>query len=302
MKFLFDIDGNAYELELSKNETKQLEYRQGKFAKVSIHKIGKEPTEDSIGNAYLRIEFGDGNVWKSKDAVIAKIQPMKATNKTYNLYVLANSVWDADDYLNGRNCNPHYTDLYLYATREEAEKKASELDFNNDIYNDGYIYTDSLTEDEILELTGFDSIEDFDEALAEPYSTQFHVKNFGENEKGEVARAIIEKSGIGNPVTCNNYDFKKSLEGCILVFWAWERYIGYARKCIEIRWAENGETEELLAKQDKVNAAQCDILLTAEEVKNARDIKEAVRDAMEMDSWKWQNESYVESQIEDFEI
>ena len=72
MKFLFDIDGIAYELELRKGETKQLEYKKGRFAKVSIHQIGKEPTENSIGNAYLRVEFDNGNVWPHKDAVIAK--------------------------------------------------------------------------------------------------------------------------------------------------------------------------------------------------------------------------------------
>ena len=72
MKYLFDIDGIAYELELSKGETKQLEYKKGRFAKVSIRQIGTEPTEDSLGNAFLRVEFDNGNVWHSKDAVIAK--------------------------------------------------------------------------------------------------------------------------------------------------------------------------------------------------------------------------------------
>ena len=72
MKLLFDIDGKCYELELSKGETKQLEYKEGRFAKVSIHQIGKEPTENSIGSAYLRVEFDNSNVWHSKDAVIAK--------------------------------------------------------------------------------------------------------------------------------------------------------------------------------------------------------------------------------------
>lgn len=73
MKLLFDIDGIAYELELSKGETKQIEYKKGRVAKVSINLIGKEPTENSIGNAYLRVEFDNGNVWPHKDAVIAKI-------------------------------------------------------------------------------------------------------------------------------------------------------------------------------------------------------------------------------------
>ena len=83
MKFLFDIDGIAYELELSKGETKQIEYKNGRFAKVSIHKIGTFPTKNSIGNAYLRVEFDNGNVWNSKDAVIPKLD-----TTTIRLYLI----------------------------------------------------------------------------------------------------------------------------------------------------------------------------------------------------------------------
>jgi hypothetical protein len=74
MKYLFDIDGIAYEIELSKGETKQLEYKKGKFAKVSLRKISQQPTETSIGSAFLRVEFDNGNVWNSKDAVIPRLK------------------------------------------------------------------------------------------------------------------------------------------------------------------------------------------------------------------------------------
>ena len=73
MKYLFDIDGVAYEIELSKNETKQLEYKKGHYAKVSLNQISQQPTETSIGSAFLRVEFDNGNVWHSKDAVIPRI-------------------------------------------------------------------------------------------------------------------------------------------------------------------------------------------------------------------------------------
>lgn len=216
------------------------------------------------------------------------------------LYCLAVSVWDADDYLNDRNTNPNCTDLYLYATREEAEKKAAEVDTDNDIYNEGTIYTGELYEDEILELTGFDTIDDFNEALAEPYSTDARMKNFGEDEKTEVARAIMENPTDEDSIECANYDFNKTLDGCILVFWRWERYIGYARKCIEVRRAYSNEDETLLTKQDKVFAAQCDILLTKEEVENADDLQEAIREKLEDEAWKWTNRSFVGFLIEKF--
>lgn len=73
MKYLFDINGIYYEIELSKGETKQLEYEKGKFAKVSLKQISRQPTENSIGSAFLRVEFDNGFVWRSKDAVISRI-------------------------------------------------------------------------------------------------------------------------------------------------------------------------------------------------------------------------------------
>lgn len=73
MKYLFDIDGTAYEMELAHGETKQLEYKEGRFAKVTLRQISQQPTPTSIGSAFLRVEFDNGNVWQSKDAVIPRI-------------------------------------------------------------------------------------------------------------------------------------------------------------------------------------------------------------------------------------
>jgi hypothetical protein len=216
------------------------------------------------------------------------------------LYVLENKVWDANDYLNGRNTDPHRTDVYLYATEKEAKQKAMSLDVDNEIYNDCTLYSGEISDDDILSLTGYETIEEFDEAMAEPYSTKARVKNFGEDEKSEVAQAIFENPTEERPVECSNYDFDKSLEGAVLVFWSWERYVGYARKCIEVRRAYSEETETLLTKQDKVFATQCDILLTAEEVENADDLQYAIRERLEDGSWNWNNTSFVLSQIEKF--
>lgn len=221
--------------------------------------------------------------------------------KARQLFVLMNNVWDADDYLNDRNCNPKWTDTYLYATREECEQKAQSLDVDDDIWNDGTIYEGELTEDEILELTGYETIEDFEEALAEPYSTEARVKNLGEDEKGEVAAAIIESPKDEWPVECANYDFDKSLEGAVLVFWSWERYVGYARKFIEVRRGYSDDTEALLTKQDKVFATQCDVLLTADEVSEAGDdLHEVMLDKLQDGSWKWQNTRFMEQCVEEF--
>lgn len=217
---------------------------------------------------------------------------------TRKLFVLANSVWDANDYLNDRNCNPHRTDLYLYATEEEAEQKAMALDVDDDIYNDCMLYTGELSEDDILDLTGYETISEFNEALAEPYSTEARVKNLGEDEKGEVAQAIVEVPTDERPIECANYDFEKSLEGAILVFWSWERYIGYARKFIEVRRATSDDTEAILTKQDKTFVTQCDILLKADEVEAADDLQAAIRERLEDGSWKWTNPGFINFVIE----
>lgn len=211
-----------------------------------------------------------------------------------------NNVWAADDYLNDRNCDPIRTDRYLYATREEAEAKAKSLPISNEVYNEGSIFTGELTDDEILELSGYETIDEFNDALAEPYSTDANVKNLGEFEKADVAAAIVDDHTDEETVECANYNFDKSLEGAVLVFWSWEKYIGYARKCIEVRYATADDKEELLTKQDKVYATQCDVLLTADEVAAADNIQEAVSKSLSLDYWKWNNPSFVNTIASEF--
>ena len=73
MKYLFDIDGIAFEIELNNGETKRIEYKEGQYANVSLRKNLILPTENEIGCAYLRVEFVNGNIWRSKDAIIPKL-------------------------------------------------------------------------------------------------------------------------------------------------------------------------------------------------------------------------------------
>jgi len=217
------------------------------------------------------------------------------------LFVLANSVWRADDFLHSGNTNPLRTDHYLFATREEAEKKAQQMEVDDDIYNDGTIFEGEIEESEILELTGYEKIEDFDEAMAEPYSTKPYYKCYGEEEKGSVADAIIENHIHEYDANCPNYDFNKSLDGAVLIFWSWERYVGYARKCIEIRYAYSNEKEDILTKRDQTFVAQCDVLLTSEEVAASDNIKESIREALDSRAhWKWTNPNFVEFLIDKF--
>ncbi len=213
------------------------------------------------------------------------------------LYVLQNNVWDASDYLNETNNNPLDTRLFLYTTLEEAKSKAMALPVNNDIYNDCLIYEREMDTEEILKLSGADTLEDWRDALAEPYSIDPNIRNYGEDEKGRVAAAILEDPDDTRETDCANYNFDASLEGALLIFWSWEKYIGYARRIVELRYAGSTDTEAILTKKDKVFAVQCDILLTAEEVTNSTNIREDITARLQESSWKWTNPSLIDVTI-----
>ena len=215
------------------------------------------------------------------------------------LFVLAVSVWDANDWLNQRNTNPRYVDVYLYDSEKKAKEKAKNVDVDSDIYNDGTIYVGELTTKQIKEIAGC-TMKEFKKMLKEPYSTTNRCKNWGEDEKGDVASEILRYPDNEYPVYCPNYDFDKTLEGCVLVCWSWQKYIGYARKCIEVRYADDSDTEALLTKEDKTFVAQWDVLLTAEEVSEATNIQDAIREALQDGDWRWTNPQFAENQAENF--
>ena len=89
------------------------------------------------------------------------------------------------------------------------------------------------------------------------------------------------------------YDYKK-LEGSILVFWSWQTYVGYCRKCEEIRYAYYDEDEKICIKEDRTYRTQCDVLCTAEELEGLSkdDIMNLVNQKLGESHWKWQNNAY----------
>lgn len=217
------------------------------------------------------------------------------------LHALVNSVWHADDWFSGSNCNPMNNEYYLFGSFEDAEQYAKQLDVDSDFFNDGTIYTADVDEETILELSGCETIECFNEMLAEPYSNVPRMKSYGEDEKACVAEHVQNISRGEAQVDCANYDFDKSLEGAILVVWNWQRYVGYARECECLRYASEGETEKLLTKEDKSFVSQVDIVMTAEEVAQAGDdLQLQLYDRLHEESWRWQNVGFVETLIQLF--
>lgn len=216
------------------------------------------------------------------------------------LWALDVTSWNASDYFEGRS-GGSTTFTYLFATSDEAKAFAMGIDTDSDSYNECLLYHGELTEEEILEESGFETMEDFDEALREPYSTVWNRKNFGEDEKTAVAVYIQEKyDNTSEEIPCANYDFDKSIKGAIIVVWSWHQYVGYAREFKELRYATYDETEKMLTKEDRTFVPQVDIVMTADEVANSKHLREELTEILHRDHWKWTKPSHVDFAIMDF--
>ena len=224
---------------------------------------------------------------------------------TRELYCLMVCVWDANDYLVQQNCNPLSADLYLFKSESELDEFAESIDYNEDVYNEGFMYKAELTEEEILDVTDFESIEDFDKAMDVRYDDVLgYYKTFEEKQKEKVCKHILDYYHNDEcPIDLPNYNFDESIEGSIVVVWSWERYVGYARKCLDLRFADYGDTKAMLTKQDKVFTAQVDVVMTKEEVEEYDDINDLREELMDrLRGWKWPNPNFVESSVENFEL
>ena len=137
-----------------------------------------------------------------------------------------------------------------------------------------------------------------------------YVKGFEDCDE-EVMSEILKEIIYGNWEDVINHDDKdfnyefKSLDGAVLVFWSWQTYIGYARKCIDIRDAFD-ETEEILVKKDHVFVPQADVIITAEEAKelSIEDRRRLLEQRLlEEGDWRWQNnaQKYIDEYMEKYE-
>lgn len=219
------------------------------------------------------------------------------------LYAMNVCIWDANDYFEfinaDRCCDPAQTAMLLFPDRETAEKYATTIDSDSVSYNECTLHCGEVEEKDILAMTGYETIEDFDLALKSEYLSDPTYKTYGYDEKDKVAYYIVEElDGMGEYIACANYDFDKTLEGSILVVWSWHQYIGYARKCLDVRYGLYSETEELLTKKDRTYVPQVDVVMTREEVEGCDDIEEALREKLLADKeWKWTNPGKVENLI-----
>lgn len=223
-----------------------------------------------------------------------------------NLFALRLAIWDMATYIgwrdNNESSNPQCVTDLLFNSEEEAEKYAENLYNDAEIYNEATLYSLSLTDEEILEVSEFDEFEDFEDAMREAYGNDpmgidFH-KSWYSDRKETLAEYIVDNGEeYLTPVDCANYDIDKSIEGSIVVVWQWHRYVGYARKFVELRYAYDRETEANLTKDDTVCGDKIDIVMTKEEIESCEDLESALTDKLIAD-WKWTNARDVERAIE----
>lgn len=219
--------------------------------------------------------------------------------KKRELWALYVTSWNASDYFADKG-GGSTTLTYLFATSDEAKAFAMGIDTDSESYCECALYHGELTEEEILEESGFETMEDFDEALREPYSTVWGHSNFGEDEKIVVAVYLQEKyDDTMEETPCANYDFDKSIEGSIIVVWSWHKHVGYAREFKELRYATYDETEKMLTKEDRTFVPQVDIVMTADEVANSKHLREELTEILQRDHWKWTKPSHVDFAIMD---
>lgn len=108
-----------------------------------------------------------------------------------------------------------------------------------------------------------------------------------------------------------DFDFKedyvvwpeyKSVEGSVIVVWAWDTHVGYAREFKELRLGRYDETEEdlITGNEDRIFRPNLEVVLEAEEVEGLtkEELKDKLEDAL-LGDWKWRNPTSVGNAIEE---
>ena len=99
---------------------------------------------------------------------------------------------------------------------------------------------------------------------------------------------------------CVEYKYESMQDG-ILLYWSWQKYIGYARKAIELEYCLLNHTTKNCKPVDKVFSIQCTYLLTSDAIMSCSDKEELImliRQKID-DMGKWQNSLDVEEFVND---
>ena len=100
-----------------------------------------------------------------------------------------------------------------------------------------------------------------------------------------------------------DYDYPAIDDDAIIVEWAWQKYVGYCRKLIDVRpaWAYDIKTEKdiITGNEERTYRYNYSLLLSADEVKEYRHgtkydaaVAEKIADALNEGNWKWDRFGY----------
>ena len=202
-------------------------------------------------------------------------------------------------YEDGENASPDYrnkeTDDSLYFDHDQAyeamEKIAADqvADFGERI--EVNLMKAEVSPDDLEDLD-WDDIEELGEAA------------FGDSELFDIINENGSVDWTGDERVIN-YEYR-SVDGDLLVFWSWNRYVGYARDFEEVREGMYGETTEMCIPIDKTFSRQCTVLAKADELEGLTDqerydlIEERLHDGYECGAGEWKWTFKAEARIEDY--
>lgn len=196
------------------------------------------------------------------------IKKIKNEGKALTVYNLHITRWEDKEDI----CNPlSEEDLDgFYFDRDDAVKamedvaKSTEPEFG--VRTEIILYKAEISPDD-LDDVDFDEVEEFGDSDL--------LKIFNYYRDYEDSRDV-------------EYQYK-SVDGALLVFWSWNRYIGYARDLQEIREGMYSEDESICIKQDKTFVTQCDVLIEKQELEglSREDRRSLIEQRLGESQWKW---------------
>lgn len=103
----------------------------------------------------------------------------------------------------------------------------------------------------------------------------------------------------------------RSLEGCIIVGWSWEKHVGYSRNLIDIFKNHHRlefEADLITGNEESTFKNNFSILLTKEEAEETDDLESLIKEELNRDYWKWNyfksspESEYIIERIKDLTI
>ena len=217
------------------------------------------------------------------------IKKIKNEGKALTVYHLSKSLWEAGNDTASAISEEDLDGFYF--DREDAVKamedvaKSTEPEFG--VRTEICLDKAEISPDD-LDDVDFDELEEFGGMV---FGDSDLLEIFNEHRDYEDSRDV-------------EYQYR-SVDGALLVFWSWNRYIGYARDLQEIREGMYGEDESICIKQDKTFVTQCDVLIEKQELEglSREDRRSLIEQRLGESQWKWtmKAEAYIREYLRDFE-